>query len=150
MKIAIGSDHAGFHLKETLRNWLETQGHEVTDCGTFSDERADYPVFGQSVALKVSNHDADFGVLVCGSGQGICMAANKVDGIRAGVIRTVEDAEMTRAHNDANIACFGERITEPATAIAALDKFLVSPFEGGRHQGRVELLADIDAGKTIC
>lgn len=149
MKIAIGSDHAGFQLKETLRNWLETQGHEVLDCGTYSDERADYPVFGQAAALKVSKGEAQFGVVVCGSGQGICMAANKVDGIRAGVIRTVEDAQMTRAHNDANVACFGERITDPQTAIFALEAFLESPFEGGRHEGRVKLLDDIDNGKTL-
>ena len=150
MKIAIGSDHAGFLLKETLRNWLEIQGYEVIDCGTYSEERADYPVYGQAVALKVSSHEVDFGVLVCGSGQGICMAANKVAGVRAAVIRDNEDSEMTRAHNDANIACFGERITDSETAIAALQVFLNSPFEGGRHEGRVKLLDDIDAGKTIC
>ena len=150
MKIAVGSDHAGFLLKESLRNWLEAQGHDVTDCGTYSEERADYPVFGQAVALKVSNHEVEFGVLVCGSGQGICMAANKVDGIRAGVIRNSEDAQMTRAHNDANVACFGERITDSQTAIEALKTFLVTPFEGGRHEGRVKLLDEIDDGKTIC
>lgn len=150
MKIAIGSDHAGFHLKETLRNWLETQGHDVSDCGTYTDDRADYPVYGQAVALKVSAHEVDFGVLVCGSGQGICMAANKVDGVRGAIIRNSEDAEMTRAHNDANVACFGERITDSQTAIAALEVFLNSPFEGGRHEGRVKLLDDIDSGKTIC
>lgn len=150
MKIAIGSDHAGFHLKETLRNWLESQGYDVTDCGTYSDDRADYPIFGQAVALMVSKNEADFGVVVCGSGQGICMAANKVDGVRGAIIRNSEDAEMTRAHNDANVACFGERITDSQTAIAALEVFLNSPFEGGRHEGRVKLLDDIDSGKTIC
>ena len=150
MKIAIGSDHAGFQLKETLRNWLETQGHEVTDCGTYSEERADYPVYGQAVALKVSTHEVEFGVLVCGSGQGICMAANKVDGVRGAIIRNSDDAQMTRAHNDANVACFGERITDSETAILALEVFLKSPFEGGRHEGRVKLLDEIDSGKTIC
>jgi ribose 5-phosphate isomerase B len=150
MKIAIGSDHAGFQLKETLRNWLETQGHEVNDCGTYSEDRADYPVYGQAVAIKVSKHEVEFGVLVCGSGQGICMAANKVEGVRGAIIRNSEDAEMTRAHNDANVACFGERITDSQTAIAALKVFLESTFEGGRHEGRVKLLEDIDNGKTIC
>lgn len=150
MKIAIGSDHAGFQLKETLRNWLETQGHEVNDCGTYSQDRADYPVYGQAVAIKVSKHEVEFGVLVCGSGQGICMAANKVEGVRGAIIRNSEDAEMTRAHNDANVACFGERITDAQTAIAALKVFLESTFEGGRHEGRVKLLEDIDNGKTIC
>ena len=150
MKIAIGSDHAGFQLKETLRNWLQAAGHDVTDCGTYSEDRADYPVFGQAVALKVSKHEVEFGVLVCGSGQGICMAANKVDGVRGAIIRNSDDAEMTRAHNDANVACFGERITDSETAIAALEVFLKSPFEGGRHEGRVKLLDEIDSGKTIC
>ena len=150
MKIAIGSDHAGFLLKESLSKWLESQGHEVTDCGTYSEERANYPVYGQAVAIKVSKHEVELGVLVCGSGQGICMAANKVAGIRAGVIRDSLDAQMTRAHNDANIACFGERVTNEDIAIAALDVFLKTPFEGGRHEDRVKLLEEIDKGETIC
>ena len=108
MQIAIGSDHAGFHLKNTLRDWLVEQGHEVEDVGTFSAERADYPVFGAAAAQLVANGNADYGVVVCGSGQGICMAANKVAGIRAGVIRDEQDAQMSRAHNDANVACFGD------------------------------------------
>ena len=131
MRIAIGSDHAGFVLKSALKEWLEEQGYDVNDCGAYSDERVDYPV------------------LVCGSGQGICMAANKIAGIRAGVIRDDWDAEMTRRHNDANIACFGERATDPATAIAALRIFLTTEFEGGRHESRVELLAALDEGAEI-
>lgn len=149
MKIAVGSDHAGFALKETLRRWLELEGHDVTDCGTYSDERADYPVFGQAVGTLVAAGAVQFGVLVCGSGQGICMAANKVHGVRGGVIRDIADAEMTRMHNDANIACFGERITSPDDALDALRAFLSTPFEGGRHEARVALLADIDAGRQL-
>lgn len=149
MKIAIGSDHAGFHLKETLRTWLEQNGHEVTDCGTYSDERADYPIFGEAVADRVAAGNVDFGVLVCGSGQGICMSANKVAGVRAGVIRTSMDAEMTRSHNDANVACFGERITEPDVAVAALKVFLETPFEGGRHADRVALMTRIEDGERL-
>lgn len=149
MKIAIGSDHAGFHLKETLRGWLEQAGHEVADCGTYSDERADYPVFGEAVADRVAAGTVDFGVLVCGSGQGICMSANKVAGVRAGVIRTSMDAEMTRSHNDANVACFGERITEPDVAVAALKVFLETPFEGGRHADRVALMSRIEDGERL-
>lgn len=149
MKIAIGSDHAGFHLKETLRTWLEENGFEVNDCGTYSDERADYPVFGEAVADRVASGGADFGVLVCGSGQGICMSANKVPGIRAAIIRNSQDSEMTRAHNDANIACFGERVTEPDVAIAALEVFLKSPFEGGRHADRVALMSRIENGEQL-
>ena len=145
MRIAVGSDHAGFHLKSTLRDWLLTQGHEVEDVGTFSAERADYPVFGAAAAKKVSNGEADYAVVVCGSGQGICMAANKIAGIRAGVIRDAQDAEMTRMHNNANVACFGERVTDSETAINALRIFLNTEFEGGRHQDRVKLLGDLDS-----
>ena len=144
MQIAIGSDHAGFHLKNTLRDWLVEQGHEVEDVGTFSAERADYPVFGAAAAQLVANGNADYGVVVCGSGQGICMAANKVAGIRAGVIRDEQDAQISRAHNDANVACFGERVTDSQTAINALAVFLSTEFEGGRHQNRVDLLGELD------
>ncbi len=144
MRIAVGSDHAGFHLKNTLRDWLLGEGHEVEDVGTFTAERADYPVFGAAAAAKVANGDADFGVVVCGSGQGICMAANKVAGVRGAVIRDVQDAQMSRLHNDANVACFGERVTDSETAINALRVFLATEFEGGRHQARVDLLGELD------
>ncbi len=144
MRIAVGSDHAGFHLKSALRDWLVDQGHEVEDVGTFSAERADYPIYGAAAAAKVANGDADFGVVVCGSGQGICMAANKVAGIRGAVIRDEQDAQMSRLHNDANVACFGERVTDNETAINALRVFLATSFEGGRHQARVDLLGELD------
>ena len=147
MRIAIGSDHAGFALKETLRMWLVEQGHDVADLGTHTEERCDYPKFGALVGEAVAAGDAEFGVVVCGSGQGICMAANKVPGVRGGVIRDVHDAEMTRRHNDANVACFGERFTEPDVALAALAVFLETPFEGGRHANRVEQLAELDRGR---
>jgi ribose 5-phosphate isomerase B len=149
MRIAIGCDHAGFVLKTALKEWLQSEGYDVNDCGTYSDERVDYPVFGAKVGEIVSVGNADFGVLVCGSGQGICMAANKIAGIRGGVIRDNWDAEMTRRHNNANVACFGERVTEPAVAIEALRIFLSTEFEGGRHEGRVELLAALDEGAEI-
>jgi ribose 5-phosphate isomerase B len=147
MRIAIGSDHAGFALKETLRMWLVEQGHDVADLGTHTEERCDYPKFGALVGEAVADGDAEFGVVVCGSGQGICMAANKVPGVRGGVMRDVHDAEMTRRHNDANVACFGERFTEPDVALAALAVFLETPFEGGRHASRVEQLAELDRGR---
>ena len=145
MRIAIGSDHAGFVLKEPLRTGLNEQGHEVLDLGAHSDERVDYPHFGAAVGRAVAAGDADLGVAVCGSGQGICMAANKIPGVRGGVIRDEQDAEMTRRHNDANVACFGERVTEPDAAIAALRVFLTTPFDGGRHEARVEMLGELDA-----
>lgn len=144
MRVVIGSDHAGFQLKEALKAWLLDSGHDVEDVGTHSDERVDYPVFGEQVARTVIKGGAERGVVVCGSGQGICMAANKVHGIRAGVIRDTQDAEMTRRHNDANVACFGERVTNPADAIAALEVFLTTDFEGGRHEQRVRQLDEID------
>ena len=145
MRIAIGSDHAGFVLKETLRTWLGEQGHEVLDLGTHSDDRVDYPHFGAAVGRAVASGEADLGVAVCGSGQGICMAANKIPGVRGGVIRDEQDAEMTRRHNDANVACFGERVTDAPTAIRALEVFLATGFDGGRHEVRVEMLGELDA-----
>jgi ribose 5-phosphate isomerase B len=144
MKIAIGSDHAGFHLKQTLAAWLDENGYDVTDLGTYNDERVDYPHYGALVGRAVADGEVDRGVAVCGSGQGICMAANKVPGVRGGVIRDVADAEITRRHNDANVACFGERFTEPQVAIAALQVFLETAFEGGRHEARVEQLGALD------
>ena len=144
MRIAIGSDHAGFQLKQTLGQWLREHGYEVTDVGTYSEDRVDYPDYGMRVGLAVGRGEAERGVAVCGSGQGICMAANKVPGVRGGVIRDVQDAEMTRRHNDANVACFGERFTEPDVAVAALKVFLETDFDGGRHAARVEKLARLD------
>lgn len=145
MRIAIGSDHAGYLLKETLKQWLTDNGHEVVDLGTHSDERVDYPDFGAAVGMAVATGDVDRGVAVCGSGQGICMAANKVAGVRGGVVRDMEDAEMIRRHNDANVACFGERVTTPEMAERALGVFLATGFDGGRHQARVDKLAELDA-----
>lgn len=144
MRIAIGSDHAGFHLKETLKLWLVHNGYDVVDLGTDSEERVDYPRFGALVGRAVAGGEFDRGVAVCGSGQGICMAANKIPGVRGGVIRDVEDAVMTRRHNDANVACFGEGFTEPDVAEAALRVFLETDFDGGRHTARVAQLAELD------
>jgi len=144
MKIAIGSDHAGFELKSALLAWLHQAGHEVIDVGTDSLDSCDYPVFGAAVGRAVASGSADLGVAVCGSGEGICMAANKIPGVRAGVIRTAEDAELTRRHNNANVACFGGRVTAVAEAQDALDVFIKTTFDGGRHQRRVDLLAELD------
>lgn len=140
MRIAVGSDHAGVHLKDALAAHLRSLGHEVTDVGTHGEERVDYPDFGAAVGRLVAAGHVDRGVLVCGSGIGICMAANKIAGVRAGVAYDNTTAELMRAHNDAQIICFGERLTSPEVATAALDVFLTTAFEGGRHQGRVDLL----------
>lgn len=147
MRIAIGSDHAGFELKSAIKAWLLEQGHEVVDLGTDSADRTDYPRYGAAVGLAVADGSVERGVAVCGSGQGICMAVNKVSGTRGAVVRDVQDAEMTRRHNDANVACFGERVTDTATALAALQVFLETPFDGGRHAARVVQLAEIDAAR---
>ena len=144
MTIAIGSDHAGFHLKTILKQWLLDNGHDVLDLGTDSEASVDYPVFGSAVGHAVVDGRAERGIAVCGSGQGICMAANKVHGIRAGIVREDLDAEMIRRHNNANVACFGERFTAPEAAIAAMQVFLSTEFEGGRHERRVNELADLD------
>ncbi len=140
MKIAVASDHAGFELKSALSSWLLEMGHEVHDVGVFTEERADYPEFGAELGRLVAAGEGEVGVAVCGSGQGICMAANKIHGIRAAVIRTVEDAQLSRAHNDANVACFGGRVSDPTTAQEALAVFLSTTFEGGRHAARVDQL----------
>lgn len=144
MRIAIGSDHAGFELKAALHDWLHEQGHEVVDVGTDSLDSCDYPVFGAAVGREVASGDVELGVAVCGSGEGICMAANKIPGVRAGVIRTAEDAELTRRHNNANVACFGGRVTAVAEAEHALGVFLSTPFDGGRHERRIDLLGELD------
>lgn len=143
MIIALGSDHAGFELKSILSAWLLDQGYEVIDVGAYSEDRVDYPEYGAELGRVVAGGTADVGVAVCGSGQGICMAANKVHGIRGAVIRTVQDAELSRAHNDANVACLGGRVTEPEAAKVALQAFFTTPFEGGRHSARVEQLNNL-------
>ena len=137
MKLVLGSDHAGFELKSTLSAWLLDMGHQIYDVGGFSEERVDYPEFGAELSRVVAAGEAEFGIAVCGSGQGICMAANKIHGIRGALIRTVEDAQLARAHNNANVACFGGRVTDALLAQEALAVFLSTPFEGGRHADRV-------------
>lgn len=137
MKIAVGSDHAGFTLKESVKVYLKSQGHEVTDLGCHSEERCDYPDYASQVAKAVAGGKAERGVLVCGSGIGMCMSANRVRGVRAAVLRIPEDAQLSRKHNDANVACLGGRLTAPEEAQKLLETFLTTPFEGGRHVSRV-------------
>lgn len=137
MKIAIGADHAGYPLKEELILILQNEGHEVLDCGTRDAHAVDYPDFAHQVAEQVAQGLVERGVLVCGSGIGMCMAANRHKGARAAVLRDATDARLSREHNDANIACFGGRLTDAATAAHLLRLWLAMPFEGGRHEGRV-------------
>ena len=142
MRIALGSDHAGFHLKALIADHVARAGHEVVDVGTDSTDRVDYPDFGAAVGRAVAAGDAQFGLCVCGSGIGIAMAAGKVPGIRAATVHDVTSARMARAHNDANVMCVGERFIGPQVALDAVDTFIATDFDGGRHSARV---AKIDA-----
>ena len=136
MKIAIGSDHAGYQLKEYIKKNLP-EGIEYTDYGTNSAERADYPDFAHPVAEKVEQGECDLGILICGSGNGIAMAANKHEGIRAAVCWNEEISSLARQHNDANIICLPARFVDSDLAVKLIKLFLETSFEGGRHEGRV-------------
>ena len=145
MRIAVGADHAGFGLKEALAEHLRTAGHDVSDCGAYSADRVDYPDFGAAVGRAVAGGDADLGLCVCGSGNGIAMAANKIAGVRAAVAYDVTSARLARAHNDANVLCIGERLTGAEVAREALDAWLDASFDGGRHQDRINKLDALPA-----
>lgn len=144
MKIALGSDHAGFRAKEQLAEHLRRLGHEVNDLGTHSEESTDYPDYARLVGEAVRNHQSDMGVLVCGTGIGVAMAANKIRGIRAAVCHNLFTAEVTRSHNDANVLCLGARILDVEEMKRIAEKFLSTPHEGGRHARRVRKIADIE------
>ena len=147
-RIAIGSDHAGYQLKEQLAEHLREAGHEVQDLGTHSEESVDYPEYGALVARAVVGGDADYGVCVCGTGIGIGIAANKVKGARAAVVHDATSARMARQHNDANVVCVGARLTGPQAAADAVDAFLGAEFEGGRHQRRIDEIIDLEREGT--
>ncbi|MFA4972270.1 MAG: ribose 5-phosphate isomerase B [bacterium] len=140
MKIAIGCDHAGFTLKEKLKERLAKQGHEIFDLGTNSPDRCDYPDYAGPVAAAVADKKAERGVLVCGSGIGMCMAANRHLFVRAAVLHDEFDAEMSRRHNNANVACLAARKPDHDAQMRLLDIFLKTPFDGGRHEARVAKL----------
>lgn len=143
--VAIGADHAGFELKQALKTWLEAHEYAVVDLGAFSADRVDYPDYGAAVGRAVADGTAEVGVAVCGSGIGICMAAGKIRGVRAAVVRDEYDAEYSRRHNDANVICFGGRITAVPRAEELLERWLGTSFDGGRHEGRVEKIDALDA-----
>jgi len=144
MKIAIGCDHAGLNLKNAVMAHLQEAGHEVQDCGTYENKSCNYPEFAEKVALKVTSGECERGILCCGTGVGMSMAANKVKGIRAAVVSDCFSAEATRAHNDANILCMGERVVGTGLALKITDLFINTAFEGGRHQMRIDLIKDIE------
>jgi ribose 5-phosphate isomerase B len=137
MKIAIGSDHAGFDYKNGVKDHLDKVGHEVVDHGTFSDASCDYPDYAHAVASAVENGEADFGVLICGSANGVCMTANKHAGIRAALCWEKEIAVLARSHNNANVICLPARFVSMEAALEMTDVFIATAFEGGRHQNRV-------------
>lgn len=145
MKIAIGSDHAGFRLKEEVAVMLGEMGHEPVNLGTFSEDSVDYPDFASKVAEAVQTGGAEIGVLVCGTGQGMAMVANKVPGVRAAVVSDTFSAHLTREHNDANVLCIGARVVGSGLARDIVQAFVGASFQGGRHGRRVQKIADIEA-----
>jgi ribose 5-phosphate isomerase B len=144
MRISIGADHAGFELKEKIKVRLQQQGIQVEDEGTASADSVDYPDFARKVGETVAAKKADLGVLVCGSGIGMAIAANKVPGIRAANVSTEYEAEKSREHNDANVVTIGSRILDDAKAFTIVDTFLKTQFAGGRHQQRVDKISAIE------
>jgi ribose 5-phosphate isomerase B len=145
MHVYIGADHAGYKLKDQVKDLVEEMGNDVVDLGTFSEDSVDYPDIAREVAEKVYENPGSLGVLICGSGTGMCMAANKHVGIRAASCDSVYLAEYARKHNDANILCMGERVLETVeNAKPIIEAFLTTDFEGGRHQRRVDKINAMD------
>jgi ribose 5-phosphate isomerase B len=147
MRIAVGSDHAGFDLKQRVRPLLEEAGHEVVDVGTDSDESTDYPLHAEAAARLVASGDAERAVLVCGSGVGVSIVANKVDGVRAVNAHDSDEAAMSRRHNDANVLALAGRRLSDEDAREIVERFLATEFEGGRHQRRVDQITAVERGE---
>ncbi len=144
MKIAIGSDHAGYQVKEWIKDQLADFGIEIRDVGTESEDSVDYPDFAAAVGEQVARGDADRGILVCGSGIGMSIAANKVAGVRAALAFNVETARLSREHNDANVLTVGARTTDPKLIPEIVRTFMTTEFAGGRHERRVEKISRLD------
>jgi len=144
MLVAIGSDHGGFRLKTEIIRHLEEKGIPYKDFGTYTPEAVDYPDISRSVAEAVAAGECDRGILICGTGIGVCIAANKIKGIRAALCHDVYSAQMSREHNDANILTMGERVIGPGLALAIVDKWLTTPFAGDRHARRVCKIAELE------
>ena len=143
MTIAIGSDHAGFEYKEVIKAYLEEKGFSVHDFGTHSEDSVDYPVIGKTVGMAVSAKEFDYGILICGTGVGISISANRVPGIRAVVCSEPYTAKLSKMHNNTNILAFGSRVVGIEMAKMIVDTWLETTYEGGRHQRRVDLMDDI-------
>ncbi len=145
MKISLGMDHAGFPLRTAVEDYLKKKGIEVIDRGTHSTDSVDYPDFAEQVGNDVAQGKADFGILMCSSGIGMSISANKVKGIRAALVQNEDNAQYARKHNNANVICMGGKYLEGEEAQKFLDIFLNTPFEGGRHQRRVDKIAAEEA-----
>ena len=146
-KIAIGSDHGGLDLKEEVFKYLKANGYEVVDVGTHNHESCHYPVFGALVAELVATRQCEFGVVICTTGEGICMAVNKVKGARCGIGYNDDVARLMRQHNDANVIAFGAKYMKAEEVLNRIDIFLHTDFEGGRHQTRVDMLSQLETRK---
>ena len=146
MKIVIGCDHAGFGIKDAVKKHIEEMGHEVTDVGTYSTDSCHYPIYASAACKNILDGECELGILICGTGIGMSMAANKHKGIRAACCSDVFSARLTREHNDANMLCFGERVVGIGTAIDLVDAFLGAEYlNNGNHVTRVAMLCDIEA-----
>ena len=144
MKIAVGSDHGGFEYKNAIAKHLKELGHEVIDVGTYSLDSCHYPLYGAEVAKKVASKECRFGVVVCTSGEGISMAANKIHGVRCGIAYNDDVARLMRQHNDANVISFGQKFMSLEDVLRRVDIFLNTEFEGGRHLTRVEMINNLE------
>ena len=144
MKIAVGSDHGGLEYKNAIAEHLKKQGYEVIDVGTYTKDSCHYPLFGADVASKVASKECKYGVVVCTSGEGIAMAANKIKGVRCGISYNDDVARLMRQHNDANVIAFGQAFMKLEDVLSQVDIFLSTKFEGGRHQTRVDLISDLE------
>lgn len=147
MKIAMATDHAAFTLKETIKNYLTQLGHEVMDFGCYSKDSVDYPLFISKAARAVANGECERGVVMCGSGIGASIVANKIKGVRCALVYTPELCRLARQHNDANMIALAGRFTPEDTAKRIVDVFLLTQFEGGRHLRRVNQILEIEGGK---
>ena len=148
-KIVLGADHGGFELKNVIKAHLENRGFEVADVGTNSADSCDYPVFASHLCQKIQNGEADLGILVCGTGIGMSMAANKHKGIRAACCSDTFSARLTRNHNNANVLCLGARVLGAGLALDLVNAFVDAEFEGDRHTKRLSLIEDIENGKSL-
>lgn len=147
-KVALGADHAGFHAKELIKSFLLESGYTVDDVGTQSEESVDYPDYARAVAEKVASGAARFGILACGTGLGMAITANKVEGVRAATAHNPMTAHLAREHNDANVLTLGARILSDEETLNVVREFLVTDFAGGRHQRRVDKINDLDRRKV--